>query len=139
MIDHVKQANVASYMSILAELNADLKTNNGNKLTQLCFEHNVHYLVHAPKKIITTFQIILDQILTNAPKFVSHESFLRPLSANDHCTVSAMVTLKIRRNAAYLRHVWLYKQANIDHFRAGLLDADFYEVFALGNIGDICL
>ena len=35
MIDHVKQANVASYMYILGDLNADLKTWNVNKLIQL--------------------------------------------------------------------------------------------------------
>ena len=33
MIDHVKQAHVASYMFILGDLNVDLKTSNGNKLT----------------------------------------------------------------------------------------------------------
>ena len=82
-------------MFILGDLNADLKTCNGNKLTQLCYEHNLQYL-------------------------------------------GARVNLKIRKKAAYLRHVWLYKQANFDLFRAGLSDADFDEVFALDHIDDIC-
>ena len=61
-----------------------------------------------------------------------------PLSTNDHCTVGARVNLKIHKKAAYLRHVWLYKQANFELFRAGLSDADFDEVFALDHIDDIC-
>ena len=66
MINNIKQANVAFYMFILGDLNADLKTCNGNKPTQLCYEHNLQYLVNEPTRI-TTSQTILDQILTNAP------------------------------------------------------------------------
>ena len=57
-------------MFVLGDLNADLKTCNGNKLTQLCYEHNLQYLVNEPTRITTTSQTILDQILTNAPNFV---------------------------------------------------------------------
>ena len=74
-------------MFILGDLNADLKTCNGNELTQLCFEHN--HLVNKPMRITTTSQTILDQILTNALNFVTDVSVLPPLSANDHCTVGA--------------------------------------------------
>ena len=69
---------------------------------------------------------------------MSDVSILNPLSTNDHCTVGARVNLKIHKKAAYLRHVWLYKQANFELFRAGLSDADFDEVFALDHIDDIC-
>ena len=87
VIDHVKQVNVSSYMFILRDMNVDLKTSNGNKLTYLCFEHNLQFLANEPTRI-TTSQTILDQILTNAPNFVSDVSVLPPLSANDHCTVA---------------------------------------------------
>ena len=68
---------------------------------------------------------------------MSDVSVLPPLSTNDICTVGARVNLKIHKKAAYLRHVWLYKQANFELFRAGLSDADFDEVFALDHIDDI--
>ena len=102
------------------------------------YEHNSQYLVNEPTRITTISQTILDQILTNAQNFVSDVSVLPPLSTNDDCTVGARVNLKIHKKAAYWRHVWLYKQANFDLFRAGLSDADFDEVFALDHIDDIC-
>ena len=43
VIDQVKQSNNYRYMFILGDLNADPKTNNGNKLIQLCLEHNLNY------------------------------------------------------------------------------------------------
>ena len=81
-------------MFVLGDLNADPKTNNGNKLIQLCLEHNLQYLINEPTRITATSQTILDQVLTNAPKFISSVSVSPPLSTDDHCTIiiSAMFT-----------------------------------------------
>ena len=44
--------DMPKYMFILGDLNADLKTCNGNKLTQLCYEHNLQYLAIPSAEII---------------------------------------------------------------------------------------
>ena len=69
---------------------------------------------------------------------MSNVVVLTPLSTNDYCTIGARVDLKIRKKAAYFRHIWLFKKANFDQFRAGLLDADFSEVFVHDHIDDKC-
>ena len=56
VIDQVKQSDNYGYMFVLDDLNADPKTNNGNKLIQLCLEHNLQYLINEPTRITATSQ-----------------------------------------------------------------------------------
>ena len=71
IIGHVKQSNTYHYMFILVDLNADLSTTSGNKLKWLCLDHNLQYMINEPTRITSSSQTILDQILTNAPNFMS--------------------------------------------------------------------
>ena len=79
-----------------------------------------------------------DQILTNAPNFMSDISVSPPVSTNDHCTISARANFKIHKKEPFYRHIWLFKNADFNHFRQALMDADFSIIFEQDNIDDIC-
>ena len=138
VIDQVKQSDNYRYMFVLGDLNADPKTNNGNKLIQLCLEHNLQYLINEPTRITATSQTILDQVLTNAPNFISSMSVSPPLSTNDHCTISACADFKVHDKVPYYRHIWLFKKADFNQFRQALRHADFMSVFELIDLDDVC-
>jgi hypothetical protein len=138
VIDNIKQSNTYKYIFLLGDLNADLKTCNGTKLLHFCNEHNLQYLITEPTRLTATSQTILDQILTNAPNFVSNIVVSPPVSTNDHCTVSANIDFKIEKEAPYYRDIWLYKNADFDQFRTALLNADFDTLFEDDNVDNIC-
>ena len=91
-----------------------------------------------PKRITSSSQTILDQILTNAPNFMSDISVSPPVSTNDHCTISARANFKIHKKEPFYRHIWLFKNTDFNHFRQALMDADFSIIFEQDNIDDIC-
>jgi len=138
VIDNIKQSNHYKHIFLFGDLNADLKTGNGNKLCQFCTTHNLHYVIHEPTRLTATSQTILDQVITNAPNFVSSVEVSPPVSTNDHCTVSAKFNFSIQTNKAYFRDVWLFKQADFDGFRNALSSADFDSVFDNDNVDDVC-
>ena len=138
IIDLVKQSNTYQYMFILGDLNADLSTTSGNKLKRLCLDHNLQYMINEPTRIPSSSQTILDQILTNAPNFMSDISVSPPVSTNDHCTISARANFKIHKKEPFYRHIWLFKNADFNHFRQALMEADFSIIFEQDNIDDIC-
>ena len=125
-------------MFVRGDLNADPKTNNGNKLIQLCLEQNLQYLINEPTRITATSQTILDQVLTNAPNFISSVSVSPPLSTNDHCTISACADFKVHDKVPYYRHIWLFKKADFNQFGQALRHADFMSVFELIDLDDVC-
>ena len=61
-----------------------------------------------------------------------------PVSTNDHCTISARANFKIHKKEPFYRHVWLFKNADFNHFRQALMDADFSIIFEQDNIDAIC-
>jgi len=137
-LENIKQTNRFNYMFILGDLNADFNSRNGNNLIQLCSNNNFQYLVQEPTRITATSQTVLDQIITNAPNFVSNVSVTPPISTNDHCTVGAHINFKISTRIPYYRHIWLFKQANFDQFRQTLRDTDFNSIFVSENIDEVC-
>ena len=140
VIDNIKQSGLYNYMFILGDLNADFGTRNGNKLIQLCNEQNFQCLVHEPTRITTHSQTVLDQVLSNAPNFISNTEVIPPVSTNDHCTVGIKIDFRIHKNEPYFREIWIYKNANFDLFRRELLDTDFNVIFENNNnnIDQIC-
>lgn len=74
-------------MFILGDVNANFGTRNGNRLIQLFNEQKFQYLINEPAKITPNSKTVLDQVLSNAPNFISKTDVISPVSANDHCTV----------------------------------------------------
>jgi hypothetical protein len=139
MIENIKQANSYKYIFILGDLNADFNTTNGHKLIQLCTNNNLQFLINEPTRITATSHTVLDQILTNAPNFISDVTVSPPLSTNDHCTVSANINFKIQKKSTYPRHVWLFKEADFAQFRQELTNTDFDSCLNTDNVDDACL
>ena len=60
-----------------------------------------------------------------------------PLSTNDHCTISAVLDLKIKAEPSYEWLVWHCKKANFDNFITELANHDFSSCFDTDDIDDI--
>ena len=61
-----------------------------------------------------------------------------PISTNDHCTVAASLNFKIKRESAYTRTIWKYKDADFNQFRNALSRKDFDACFANDDIDVAC-
>ena len=59
-----------------------------------------------------------------------------PISTNDHWTVGVVLNFKVNKEAAYIRTVWQYKNADFAKFRNALAQADFKSCFNTNNIDD---
>ena len=99
------KGRITKYMFILGDINADFATINGRKLDDMCLHHNLHCMVREPTRITETTSTVLDQVITNAPNFVSNISVSPPVSTNDHCTVSAQINFKLCREKPYVRNI----------------------------------
>lgn len=138
ILDDIKLSDEYRYLYVLGDLNADLGTNNGKKMLQICNEQNLQYLISEPTRITPTTQTILDQILTNAHNYVLSTTVSPPISTNDHCTVGVNINFKVQNTEPFYRHIWLFKQADFARFRQALLDTDFDTVFDDDNVDKIC-
>jgi hypothetical protein len=137
VLDEIK-TNQINNIFIFGDLNADFKTVSGRKLQQMCRLQNFDLLVNEPTRITNSTATVLDQIVTNAPNFVKKIDVTPPISTNDHCTVGAILNFKVRKEAAYYRTVWLYKDANYEEFRNTLAQADFNGCFNTNSIDEAC-
>ena len=138
MIDTVKQANTYKYIFILGDINADLNSQQGNKLRQFCISNNLDFLIKEPTRITATTQTVLDQILTNALNFVTNVAVSPPISTNDHCTVSCQLNFKINKKPNYHRNIWLFNNVNFNEFRHELEHTDFNCIFDTDDVDIIC-
>jgi len=132
------KSDKAKYMVVLGDLNADFKTPNGRKLSDICARQNLSCLIKEPTRITKTTATILDQIITNAPNFVGKVNIIPPVSTNDHCTVSAWLNFKVPCEQAYDRIIWQYKNANFDNYRLALEAADFDLCFETDDVDEVC-
>ena len=137
VLDEVKEDHTSSVI-ILGDLNADLSMPNGRKLSQLCDSHNFAYLVNEPTRITDNTATILDQIIVNCPNFVRKVEVSPPVSTSDHCTVGIHLSFKIKKEAAYERKIWIFKDADFDKFRNALLTTDFNQCFEDNNVNVAC-
>ena len=96
--------------------------------------HNLYCMVKEPTRITETSATLLDQVLTNAPNFVSNIEIFPPISTNDHCTVSCELSFKLDKEQPYTRTVWQYSEADFDLFRQELQAVDFDECFATNDV-----
>lgn len=136
-LDEIKTNDVQNIF-ILGDLNADPATRNGRKLNDLCLRNNLYCLVNEPTRITQNTATILDQIITNCPNFVKSTTVSPPVSSNDHCTVGARLSFKIKKEKAYKRTIWNYKKGDFTLFRKQLLDANFAECFETNDVDKAC-
>ena len=132
-LDVVKE-DPTKYVFITGDLNADLTTAQGKKLTRLCNNHSLVIHNHESTRITETTSTVLDQFLSNVPSFVRSTFVTPPLSSNDHCTLSVILNFKIKREPAYERLVWIFKNANFDEFRERLSNAPWDECFEQDDV-----
>ena len=123
---------------ILGDLNADFNTVNGRKLKQLCQLQNLKHMISEPTRITAKTSSILDQVLTNSPFFIKGIKVTPPISTNDHCTVGITLNFKIKKDPAYKRTIWDYKNANFDVFRRKLQETNFDNCFDSNDIDVVC-
>ena len=102
---------------IMLDLNADLGTVNGRRMSELCHLHNLQFRINAPTRITSLSRTCLDQIITNCPNFVQHTIVEPPVSINDHCTVGMKMNFKVASDTPYERLVWLYENADQEGFQ----------------------
>ena len=138
VIENIKQTNSYRYMYIIGDLNADFNSQQGNKLKQFCISNNFEYLIKEPTRITENTQTCLDQILTNAPNFVTNVAVSPPISTNDHCTISCKLNFKITNKSTYLRNIWLFSKTNFNDFRQELENTDFNSIFDNDDIDSVC-
>ena len=100
----------------------------------MCIQQNLECLVDKPTRITATTSTILDQIITNASNFVSKVEVSPPISTNDHCTIAACRNFRIRKELAYKRLVWQYKEADFLQFRSALCNTNFDECFQNNDV-----
>ena len=77
IIDLVKQFNNYQYMFILGDLSTDSKTNNNDKLIQLCLEDNLQYLINEPTRITATISCADFKVHNKEPR---HNQLLQPVN-----------------------------------------------------------
>jgi hypothetical protein len=136
-LDEVKNDQINNVF-VLGDLNADFNTANGRKLNYMCQMQNMTCLIKEPTRITNVSATILDQIITNSPNFVHETRVTPPISSNDHCTVGARLNFKVKKEIAYQRTVWNYKDADFPQFRQTLLHAKFDECFQTENVDQAC-
>ena len=136
-LDEVKQ-DQAKNIFVLGDLNADLPTANGRKLKHMCQANNMLYLINEPTRIARNTATVLDQIITNCPNYVNSINVTPPVSTNDHCTVGARLNFKIKREKAYQRTIWNYKNADFTHFRKILLESNLEDCLDTNDIDEAC-
>jgi hypothetical protein len=125
------------YLFVLGDINADFNTVNGRKLNNMCIQQNLQCLVDKPTRITNTTATILDQILTNASNFVNKVEVIPPVSTNDHCTVAAYLNFRVRKDPAYERLIWQYKEADFTQFKSAVSETKFDECFQTNDIDDV--
>ena len=137
-IETVKDVCDNPNLLILGDLNADFNIPSGRKLQDLCQVQNLTFHVREPTRITDNSATCLDQIITNIPNCVKSITVDPPLCTNDHCTVGIDLTLKVSRDIAYFRHIWLYKHADYLGFRKALIDFDWNICFVNKTVNEAC-
>ena len=96
--------------------------------------------IREPTRITVNGATILDQIITNVPLLMKNTEVLDLISNCDHCPVGASIVLRNKYNKpkSFQRHVWVYKQTDIEEFKAQLQNADWDQCFEQDNVDRIC-
>ena len=101
---------------ILGDLNADPSTLEGEKLDEFIESNSLFSFISEPTRITDTSATRVDQIITNLPDMIKSTKIEPPISSNDHCNISATLSFKKKKQLAYKRVMWDYKNADFDLF-----------------------
>ena len=133
MIDKVKEDHI-KYNFILGDLNADFNTVHGRQLKHFCDSNNFYIHNYENTRITLNTATVLDQLISNVPDFVRSVRVDPPLSTCDHSILSTVLNFKIKRDLAYDRLIWSYKNADFDNFRDLLSNADWDSCFEIDDV-----
>ena len=122
---------------MMGDLNADPSTNHGRKLNSFCTSNLLTLHIHDPTRITERTSTCLDQIITNIPNFVHSTSVLPPVADNDHCTVTAHLLFRHKKNSSFERFIWLYAKADFDEFRETLDAVNWDPCFDTDDINEM--
>ena len=135
-------ANVAGSSDIVlaGDFNADPNSRHGRLLKLFCESNNLTMHVKEPTRITPNKASILDHIISNVPSLVKATEVLDPISTCDHCPVKLSLELKNKYNkpAAFKRHVWDYKQSNVEEFQNELCNFNWDLCFSNDDVNLIC-
>jgi hypothetical protein len=136
MCDDVN-ANKNRSIILTGDLNADPNTRNGDHLQQFTQSKFLTIHITEPTRITETSATILDRFITNIPDQVSNVCIHPPLSTNDHCTISIDRSFKMHKTANYLRHIWLYKNADFEGLNNAIRLFNWNMCFENNDVDDI--
>ena len=106
-----------SYILITGDINADPATVNGRTLHNFVEVNGLTKHINEPTRITPTSRSELDQILSNCSHIVTKTEVLSPVSYNDHHTVVAKLSFKIKKSKSYQRLLWDFSHADFTEYR----------------------
>ena len=121
------------------DFNADPSTPKGIKLLSFVNVNAFSLHINEPTRITETTSSILDQFMSNIPKYVYDTGVDPPLLTNDHCTISITLSFKISRMQPIERFIWQYNNADFKALNTALQTTDWSPCFKQANINGACL
>lgn len=116
---------------ITGDLNADPRTDHGNRLRFFSVSNNLHIHVDEPTRITETTATILDQFISSDSMHdaVQDIEILCPLANCDHSPVLATLRFVNKKSKSFSRLIWKYDQADFNGFRNALNNYDWDTCF----------
>ena len=127
--------NAGTKIMLVGDLNTDPNINKGQKLNEFVYANDLAIHITQPTRVCQSSQTVLDQIISNFPQMVKHVSISeRPISLNDHSTVSANLLFRKRKIKSYKRTMWDFKNANFNTFRQAIENFNWDKCFEKEDI-----
>jgi hypothetical protein len=123
-IDTVKQTHSGKLM-LIGDFNADPKTKSGKSLLEFAEVNNLSMHISQPTRITDRSSTLLDQCISNFPRYIKSSFVQAPVSGNDHCTVCIQCKFNMKPQKAYSRLMWNFKNADFATFRTTLSETDW--------------
>ena len=89
-------------------------------------------VVSTPRNYLVSFgnsAKFRDQFISNMPHMIKSTTVKTPVSTNDHCTIEVKLLFRLKKQTAYTRKMWNFKNANFDNYRQALSETNWDECF----------
>ena len=136
-VDRAKASNIGNIV-ITGDLNADPRTNHGQKLNAFIEYNFFTSHINEPTRITETSSTLLDQFITNIPFYVKNSGVKPPVSKNDNCTIFLTLLFRCKKKKAYTRRMWDYENADFNLFRNTLQTIKWEECFNTNDVNIAC-
>ena len=136
-IDLAKETDIPSLI-ITGDLNCDLNSPNGQKLKKLVDNNHLVLHIDEPTRITPHSKSILDQFISNIPRYVRNVHVDPPVSTNDHCTIGMDLLFRMEKAKPYQRLMWDFKNADFDKFRTQLSNGDLTVLIEVNDVNEAC-